>query len=308
MRERFPEVTVADLYEHPHLGDLAAALDLMAAPSSQQNRRVRPVPVKTQAGQIAATFALRTLSGLRWLTWVGVANNVAAGLLDLPWLPTVPWWPLVLGWLLLVSPPGRMLVSAAGARVLLRSVTPGRHPRGGKVHLRLWLAERIADEMGAANLAGAPWMRVYARALGAEVGKHVDLHAIPPVTGFLTLGDGCSIEPEVDLRGHWIDGDVVHVGRVVVGPEARVGGRSMLLPGADVGARAEIAPGSAVFGAVPADEAWSGAPAKAVGAARGPWAGERPVNRPRWLAAYGAMAIVISLRGPSLRRDRSFSK
>jgi non-ribosomal peptide synthetase-like protein len=295
LRARFPEVTVADLYEHPHLGDLATALDLMAAPSSHQNRRVRPVPLKTQAGQIAATFGLRTISGLRWLTWVGVANNLAAGPLDLPWLPTVPWWPLVLGWVLLVSPPGRMLVSAAGARVLLGSVRPGPHPRGGKVHLRLWLAERIADEMGAANLAGAPWMRVYARALGAEIGKHVDLHAIPPMTGFLTLGDACSIEPEVDLRGHWIDGDVVHVGRIVVGPEARVGGRSMLLPGADVGARAEVAPGSAVFGVVPADEAWSGAPARSVGTARGPWPGERPANRPGWLAAYGAMAIGISL-------------
>ena len=76
-----------------------------------------------------------------------------------------------------------------------------------------------------------------------------------------------------------------HLGRVVVGPSARVGARSMLLPGANVGSRAEIAPGSAVFGTVPAGEAWSGAPAQAVGVARGPWGGERPVNRPRWLAA-----------------------
>ena len=294
LRGRFPEVTVADLYEHPRLGDLAASLDLMAAPRSQQNRRVRPVPVKTQTGQIASTFVLRTLSGLRWVTWLGIGSNLAAGLLDLAWLPHPSWWWLVLGWLVLVSPPGRMLVSAAGARLLLRHVAPGRHPRGGKVHLRLWLAERIADEMGAANLAGAPWMRFYARALGAEIGRHVDLHAIPPVSGLLTLGDGCSIEPEVDLRGYWIDGDLVHLDRVVVGPSARVGARSMLLPGADVGARAEVAPGSAVFGVVPADQAWSGAPAHAVGDARGPWGGARPVNRPRWLLAYGAMAALVS--------------
>ena len=87
----------------------------------------------------------------------------------------------------------------------------------------------------------------------------------------------------------------MHVGQVTVRAAARVGARSMLLPGADVGERAEIAPGSAVFGAVPADEAWSGAPAGAVGIARGPWAGDRPANRPRWLAAYGAMAVAISL-------------
>ena len=28
----------------------------------------------------------------------------------------------------------------------------------------------------------------------------------------LTLGNGCSVEPEVDLAGHWLDGDVLHIG------------------------------------------------------------------------------------------------
>ena len=192
LRERFPEVTVADVYEHPRLADLAAALDQMA-PRSRAEPTGPAVPVKTQAGQIASTVPLRTLSGLRWLTWLGVGTNVAAGVLDLAWLPRVSWWWVALGWL---APglPARTdaRLGASGARLLLRQVGPGAYPRGGKVHLRLWLAERIADECGAANLAGAPLMRVYARALGAEVGKHVDLHAIPPVTGLLTLGDGCS--------------------------------------------------------------------------------------------------------------------
>ena len=114
------------------------------------------------------------------------------------------------------------------------------------MHLRLWLAERLAEELGAVNLAGAAWMPSYARALGARVGKDVDLHSIPPVTGMLTLGDGCAVEPEVDLTGHWLDGDVVHIGRVEVGAGARVGARSTLGPGAVVGRDAEVAPGSAV--------------------------------------------------------------
>ena len=71
------------------------------------------------------------------------------------------------------------------------------------------------------------------------------------MTGFLALGKGCSIEPEVDLTGYWVDGDVLRVGEVRVGPRARVGARSMLCPGADVGDDAEVAAGSAVFGTVP---------------------------------------------------------
>ncbi len=294
LRARFPETTVADVYEHPTVDALAASLDAMSAPASAENRPVRPVPRKTQVGQVAATFVLRTVAGLRWLTWTAAGANVAAAALDVAWVPTASWWWVVLGWLLLVTPPGRMALTALGARLLLHGIAPGEHPRGGRVHLRLWFAERLADEMGAANLSGAVWLRVYARALGARVGRHVDLHSIPPVTGMLRLGDGCSIEPEVDLRGHWLDGNVLHLGAIDVGPRARIGARGMLAPGARVGERAEVAPGSAVFGDVPAGEAWSGAPAVHAGHARGPWE-ESPRNRPVWLVGYAAIAATIAM-------------
>ena len=232
-----------------------------------------PGPAQDPDRPGAFTIPLRTLAGLRWLTLMAAVNNVAVAVWQLDWLPTVSWGWVVLGWLLLVWSPGRMALAAAGARFLLRGVTPGSYPRGGKVHLRLWLAERLADEMGAANLAGAVWIRHYARALGARVGTAVDLHSIPPVTGLLDLGDRCSVEPEVDLRGHWLDGDVLRIGRVDVGADARIGARSMLAPGASIGPGAEVAPGSAVFGEVPAGEAWSGAPAQRAAC---------PVDRGRW--------------------------
>jgi non-ribosomal peptide synthetase-like protein len=82
---------------------------------------------------------------------------------------------------------------------------------------------------------------------------------------------------------------------VRVGAGARVGARSTLLPGADIGERAEVAPGSAVFGPVPDDESWSGAPARFSGAARGPWQEDRPPNRPAWVVVYAASAIGLSL-------------
>jgi non-ribosomal peptide synthetase-like protein len=188
-----------------------------------------------------------------------------------------------------------MALSAAGARILLRRVTPGEYPRGGRVHLRLWLAERLADELGASSLAGAAWMPYYARALGAKVGRDVDLHSLPPVTGMLTLGKGASVEPEVDLSGHWLDGDVLRVGRIKVGAGARVGTRSMLCPGASIGRDAEVAPGSAVLGHVSNGEFWSGSPAEPVTSARGPWSDTRPAHRPVWVVAYAAIGTLISL-------------
>lgn len=295
LRARFPEVTVADLYENPTVLTLAAMLDEMATPALRTNRNVRPTPSKTQIGQIVFTIPLRLLSGLRWLTWVAAGNNVATSMLGLAFLPTFSWWWVLVGWVALVSAPGRMALSAAGARILLRRVGPGDYPRGGRIHLRLWLAERLADELGAANLAGSAWMPTYARALGARMGKQVDLHSIPPVTGMLSLGSGCSIEPEVDLTGHWLDGDVLHIGRITVGAGARVGTRSTLCPGAKVGRNAEVAPGSAVVGGVARGEFWTGSPAEPVGRARGPWSGSRPDHKQRWVLAYAGIATLISL-------------
>ncbi len=293
LRATYPEVTVADVYDHPRIADLAAALDELGTPAAYVDRTVNPVPLLSQVVQVLLTIPLRTITGLRWLVWTALGSTAAAGLLGVAWLPTAPWPAIVVGWLLLVSAPGRMLLTAICARLVLLGVGPGEHPRGGAVHVRVWLAERLAEELGAANLAGAPLMRVYARLLGCTVGRHVDLHSIPPVTGHLVLGNGCSVEPEVDLSGHWLDGDVLHVGAVVVGPDARIGMRSTLGPGAVVGEGAEIAPGSAVFDEVPAGELWAGAPARPRKAARGPW-DERPRNRPVWVLGYGVVAVLIA--------------
>ena len=294
LRERYPEVVVADLYEHPTVGTLGAYLDQLAEAGPVSDRTVPPTPLKTQSGQVVATLLLRALAGPRWLVWVGIGCRLLVDLLGWSLLPSPSWWLLALGWLVFVTPPSRMLLAAGAARILLRRVEPGDNPRGGKVHLRLWLAQRAVDELGATGLAGAPYMTWFARLLGAEVGRDVDLHSIPPVTGMLRLGAGCSIEPEVDVSGFWVDGDVVHLGPVRVGARARIGARSMLCPGADVGKDAEVAPGSSVFGVVPEGEYWSGSPAERIQKrARGPWSA-RPITRRSWTAAYGAVAVLLS--------------
>ncbi|MFC7956701.1 Pls/PosA family non-ribosomal peptide synthetase [Rhodococcoides kroppenstedtii] len=294
LRERYPLITVAELYDRPRLGSLVDLLEDMDPTTRHETRTVEPTPRHAQLLQVAATLPLTTLTGLQWVTWLAVAANVASWIRPIPWLPTVSWWWPLLGFLLVVTPFGRMAVSVVGARLLLRGVRPGSYPRGGSVHLRLWAANRLADASGATNLSGAPWMVDYARALGARVGHDVDLHTLPPVTGMLTLGDGCSIEPEVDLTGYWIDGDIVHIGPVEVGPGATVGARSTLLPGAKVGKNAEVTAGSAVAGKVKANQQWSGSPAGKVGKATRPWPSSRPPRSRAWVPVYGVTSLLLS--------------
>ncbi len=297
LRERYPQLTVAQLYDHPRLGSLAGFLDELAPPVAATPRHVEPTPLATRAAQVAVTLPLATLTGLQWVTWLAIANNVALALwpgsAPAPWLVPLNWWWVLAAFLVFITPPGRMGIAVLCARMLLSRLRPGTYRRGGGEHLRVWLAERLADASGAENLAGAPWLVYYARALGNDVGRGVDLHSAPPVTGMLTLGHRSSVEPEVDLSGHWIDGDLFHVGTVTIGDDATVGARTTLLPGAVVGKNADIAPGSGVVGKVKNGQYWKGSPAVKSGKARHPWPDHRPPSAPWWVAVYGVTSVLL---------------
>ena len=293
LRSRYPEMTVADLYDHPRLGSLAVYLDELAPTEAAAPREVAPVTRLAQFAQIAATVVLTTLTGLQWVTWLAILNNVIALVVDVPWTVTLSWWWVAAGALLFLTPVGRMAVSVAGSRLLLRGLRPGSHPRGGSVHLRLWTALRLSEAVGATNISSAPWMRQYARALGAKVGRDVDLHSLPPVTGLLELGDGCSVEPEVDLGGYWVDGDLVHIGSIRIGAGATVGARSFLAPGARIGKNAEVEAGSAVFGRVKAGQSWAGSPARKTGKAERSWPERTPPRGKRWVPVYALSSLLL---------------
>jgi non-ribosomal peptide synthetase-like protein len=254
---------------------------------------VRPTPWLTQVTQTVLSVPLATLAALQWVTWLALGNNVARALHLVPWTVVVNWWLVAVAFVLFVTPVGRMGIAVLFARMLLSNVQPGTYRRGGSVHLRVWFAERLAEASGAENLAGAPWLVYYARALGADVGKGVDLHSMPPVTGMLTLGHRCAIEPEVDLCGHWIDGDAFHVGRITIGNDATIGARTTLLPGAIVGKNADVAPGSGVLGKIKNGKYWKGSPAVKSGKARHPWPDERPPRRTQWVAVYGLTSLLL---------------
>ncbi|WP_236713726.1 phosphopantetheine-binding protein, partial [Rathayibacter tanaceti] len=295
IRERHPEFTVADVYAHPRLAAMAAETAGRATGDAEDSgHRILPVPRRMRVLQTLLGAPLLALGGARWVT----AILTVTALLDLTpgfgWLPTVPLVALIPAFALFLTPFGRMGLTVLAARSLLRGVRAGDHPRGGSVHLRLWLAEQIALQLRAVSLAGAPWVAAYARALGARIADDVDLHSLPPLTGMLTLGRGAAIEPEVDLSGYWIDGDVLRVGAVRVGAGSTVGARSTLLPGTRIGKHAQIEPGSAVFGRVPAGQRWGGSPAQRLGRANAGFPAERPPRRPGWVWVYAVSAVGLA--------------
>ncbi|WP_082734178.1 Pls/PosA family non-ribosomal peptide synthetase [Microbacterium hominis] len=296
LRTRVPEFSVADIYDVPRLGAMAKALGSgLQEEASTTFHRPEPTPRRAQWAQTVLAVPLFILSGIRWMLYLLTAAALLQLVPGFDVLPDAPLWLLVVGLVVFATPFGRMAIAAASARLLLAGVRPGDYPRGGWVHIRLWLAEQIADQVDAVGLAGAPWVSYYARALGARIGSGVDLHALPPITGMLDIGDGAAIEPEVDLSGYWIDGDVVRIGGIRIGAGATVGSRSTLAPGTRIGRRAEIAPGSAVFGRVRADQTWAGSPAVRVGGTSAQWPVERASLGRLFQSAYAAAAAGLGL-------------
>jgi non-ribosomal peptide synthetase-like protein len=294
IRTRWPRVSVVDVYQNPTLAGLAGLLDRHEG-EHLRRQEVAPVPRRAAVLQTLLTVPLLTLAGLRWAVVAAAIGNVLSDLAGAAWAPTVSWWWVAAGAVILHSPFGRIAISAGTARMLLRRVRPGTYPRAGSVHLRLWFATALADFSGATSVSTAAFMTHYARALGARIGRDVDLHSPPPVTGMLKIGNGAAVEPEVDLAGFWVDGDVVHVGKVRIGAGARIGTRSTLLPGARVGKGGELAPGSVLGGVVPAGRRWAGSPAARVDDTdnRIAWPTVRAPHARRWTWFYGITSMLL---------------
>lgn len=310
VRQEVPTVSVRDLYDHSRLGALAEHIDSLRektggagtgqAAQAKDVKPAKPVGIGTRLAQALIQVPALTLAGAQWVTWILVFNAIlfhgSSWADDLPWMVDVPWAVVIAAVIVFATPLGRLPLSALLIRLITAGIGEGDYKRGGSVHLRIWAAERVADSSGARDVSGAAWITTYARWLGAKVGKGAQMHTLPPVTGLLTLGKHCSIEQEVDLSGYWLEGDVLHVGRIEVGKDASVGARSTLFPGAQIGARAHIEPGSAVTGAkkVKAGSQWAGSPAVKVGKARNRFPEQAAPRRTMWFWLYALSAIAMS--------------
>jgi non-ribosomal peptide synthetase-like protein len=286
LRERFPTVAVADVYNHRRLGELSAQLDRLGeGGADEQQEGVRPRRGWASV-QLGGVLAVMVAAAPQWILGTLLIDRLYPGNIG----PKVGWAWLIGGWLALGSRPGRALIVAGLRRVLLRGLRPGRYSRHSFLALRVWLLERLADIFHLDGLAGTPWAARYARLVGHDIAPDARLGTLPSPTSLVTIGEGATLEEDVDLRGWWIDGRELVVGRVQVGPHARVGARALLMPGAIVGARAEVEPGSVVEGEIPSGERWGGSPARRAGTAGAGWpAAPAPAARGRraWKALYG---------------------
>ena len=298
LRTRFPEVTVADVYDHPRLGSLAATARRVRAggrrPTTAASRR-HPRPARLVQTAVARPAVHPRRAALAALAR-GREQRARLGRRGVAGRRPSPGGGCSAGWLLLVSPFGRMALSAARRPAAAAGVRPGDYPRGGSVHLRLWLAEPLAHAIGAVEPVG----RAVDQLLRAGA-RRVDRRPTSTCTR-CRRSPACSASatarrssPRSTSPATGSTATSLHIGRVQRRAPARPSAsRSTLLPGARIGQDAEIAPGSAVFGRVPSGQRWArlaGAAASASPGTVGP-VGDRRAHR-RWVPVFGLTAAVL---------------
>lgn len=252
LRQKCHTLSVADVYECPTLEAMTVRIDELLGTSIVE-REVKLSPRWVIFIQSIVLICAFLLEGLRMVAPLELSRKIFQAVIKRQFWATQheqPWSVAIILWLVLLAMPGRLLTTVLIVRPLTFNIRPGEYRRAGLTHLRLWAADRFVGLAKLGAIAGTNWARYYAWLLGCHVGHDVQLHTFAPTTGLASFGDGAAIEPEVDMTGYWIDGDVVHVGAIHVGEGARVGARTMLMPNAIVEPFATVEPGLSVQGVV----------------------------------------------------------
>ncbi|HEV3329978.1 MAG TPA: Pls/PosA family non-ribosomal peptide synthetase [Bryobacteraceae bacterium] len=266
---KFASVTVADVYKHPTISRLAAAIDsaapargetptaAAASPGDAQERVRHFLAGVAQSASLYFVFGFRGISSVapylvyfllaaHHSTWQSAAWAAASGMGALPLL----------------------LLLAIGAKwMLLGRIRAGRHPLWGAYYLRWWFVQTLVESLPLTRLGGTPWLPVVFRLLGARIGKNVHL-ATDRLGAFdlISIGHGASVDEGASLLGYTVERGELVIGPVTVGRGCFIGARTVLCghSAMEDGARLDDLSLLAGGARIPAGETWAGSPPRRV--------------------------------------------
>ena len=244
-RGDLPPVTIRDVYRHPTIRQLAAAL-----PASTPATEPPATPVSsalatsTSAGEPPSTSA--AAAPIRTWQYVSCGALQAVAVLAYAFLAALV---VVAGYEWIVAGSGpvesylRTALVGAGVFVglcvipiVVKWLLVGRWQRTrirlwSLAYVRFWIVKTLIQRSPAVLLVGTPLYALYLRALGAKVGRRVLLlsRRVPVCTDLLTVGDGTVIRKDTFFtcyRGE--AGGYLQTGRVDLGADVVVGEAAVL--------------------------------------------------------------------------------
>ncbi|MGR4880426.1 Pls/PosA family non-ribosomal peptide synthetase [Streptomyces sp. LARHCF249] len=304
-RADLPPVSMKDVYRHPTVNSLAAALT-PAAPAASAPLSAEPVsagpaaaggpaaaaPVPVQSSARPALQASTPTSGTERIPAVraGTAQYLLCGTLQflaflgycyVAALATVrgfEWVGAGTGVLdvylrsVLVGSAGfagLCMVPIVAKWTLIGRFTPREFPVWSLTYMRLWLVKSLLRTSPVRLFIGSPLYVAYLRALGAKIGRNVAIFSthIPVCTDLLTIGDGTVIRKDVLFSCYRAHAGLIQTGPVTLGSDVLVSEQTVLDINTSMGGQAQLGHASSLHAGqtVPAGERWHGSPAEPTG-------------------------------------------
>jgi non-ribosomal peptide synthetase-like protein len=274
-RADLPSVSMPDVYKHPTIRSLTAALtntktDTKPTPASQPAtpaalieppRRARGgeyVRGQIVCGALQLLFilgypALTTIVAVKAYDWVSASPNPA----DI--------------YLRSVVSSAAIFLGLSALPILLKWVLIGRwKPRQIRVwsmaYLRFWFVKTLVRTNPLVLFRGSPLYAFYLRALGAKIGRGTVIFSqqVPVCTDLLSIGDGAVVRKDSFITGYRAHNGIIETGAVSIGKDALVGEMTVLDIGTSLGDGAQLGHSSSLHSgqAVPDGERWAGSPAQ----------------------------------------------
>src|SRR5438128_8953776 len=265
-RGNLPSVSMRDIYRHPTIRSLAAAL-ADVAPSSPRPAVPAaiepPTPTSTREyilcgvlqGLFFLAYSYLAVLALVWgYAWVSAGSSAVEMYLRLVLADSVAFLvvcavPIAAKWVLI----GRWKTQ----QIRLWSLA----------YVRFWIVKTLIRSSPAARMfIGTPVYLLYLRALGARIGPGAVIFSrrVPVCTDLLTIGAGTVIRKEALFQCYRAQAGRLELGPVTLGRDVFVGERSVLDINTSMGDRAQLGHASGLHSgqAVPAGERWHGSPAQ----------------------------------------------
>ncbi|EKX67122.1 non-ribosomal peptide synthetase C-terminal domain protein [Streptomyces ipomoeae 91-03] len=258
-----PSVSIRDVYGHPTLRGLAAALaEAPAPPAAPPVPAEPPAPGSTPRYMLCGALQLLLFAGYcllvasvsaRGYEWIADGSGVVEvylrsvvfgglGLVALCALPVVAKWLLVGRW------------------------KPVDFPVWGPAYLRFWAVKALLRTSPMVLFVGNPLYVLYLRALGARIGPGVTILSrhVPVCTDLLTIGAGTVIRKDSYFLCYRARAGRIRTGPVTLGREVFVGEHTVLDIGTAMGDGSQLGHASALRtgDTVPSAQSWHGSPAR----------------------------------------------
>jgi non-ribosomal peptide synthetase-like protein len=263
-RGDLPSVSMKDIYRHPTIRSLAAALEDLAPASAKPApaRAPEPTPISAREYIICGVLQALFYFGYTYLTVLAAVEGYQWLVADAAGVEKILRLVLFGSAVFLVL----CAIPIAAKWLLIGRWKPQQIRLWSLEYLRFWIVKWLIRANPAPYLfLGSPLYGLYLRALGAKVGPGVVVlsRRIPVCTDLLTIGAGTVIRREASFHCYRAQAGRIEIGPVTLGRDVFVGEMSVLDIDTAMGDGAQLGHVSALHSGqtVPAGERWHGSPA-----------------------------------------------